>query len=118
MRLGSRVRGGGVGPERQRLVTLHDRLAGEDRRLGPAVDEAADAGRAGRLERVARAIDVDPLEVLAGAPLLDMRRQVERGLAALGTPVMALDVAQVAPRGPALREPRRLRRSGPSARAP
>ena len=84
----------------KRFVPLDDRLAGEDRRLGPAVDEAADARRLGRLEGVARSVDIDRLEVFVGAPLLDVGREVEEGLGAARAIGHGRDVAQVAAHWP------------------
>ena len=56
LRLGRRVERLRVGPQRRRLVDVHERLAGQQRRLGADVDEAPHARpRAQAVERVARA---------------------------------------------------------------
>ena len=97
--LGPRVGGGGVGAQRQRLVAVFDRHAGENRGLGPAVDEAGHPAAARGLERVARSVDVAAEEVLLGPPVGDVRGEVEGDVAPLGTGGHRRRVLEVAPDG-------------------
>ena len=78
-----------VGPQRRGLVDVHERLAGDQRRLGADVDEAAHAGlAAGRAARSRVPVDVAALELLPRAPLAEVggergrRRSQPRGAGA------------------------------------
>ena len=95
-RLGRAVEGGRVGAQRRRLVDVDERLAGEQRRLGADVDEAAHAGVGAGPQCVARALDVAALEVLPPAPVAEHRGRVKCELAALGAGAHRRDVREVA----------------------
>ena len=68
LRLGRRVGRRRVGSQRRRLVDPDQRLAGHQRRLGAAVDEAPHPRLGAGGEHVARALDVAALEVLPRRP--------------------------------------------------
>ena len=87
----------GVGAQRCRLVDVHQRLAGQQRRLGPHVHEPPHAGPARRRQRVVCALDVAPLEVLAPAPVAQGGRGVKGHVAALRAGGHRVDVVEVAP---------------------
>jgi hypothetical protein len=96
LRLGRAVQRLGVRSQGLRLVDAHQRLPRHQLRLGADVDEAADPRGARGVERVAGARDVAALELGAAPPLAQMRRRVERELAALGTGAHRVGVVEVA----------------------
>ena len=120
LRLGGRVQGLRVGAQGSVLVHVHERLAGHQPRLGADVHEAAHAGGATRLDRVARALHVGALELLARAPLTEVRRGVEGDVRALGAGPHRLGVVEVAAHrlGAGRARPSPPRRRSAPARAP
>jgi hypothetical protein len=82
LRLGRRVGRPRVGPQRGALVDVDEGLAGHQRRLGAAVDEAAHARVGAGRESVAGPLDVAALEVLPRPPLAEVRGQVKCHLGA------------------------------------
>jgi len=101
--LGHRLRGAvvglRVGTQGDALVSVVERLAGNDGGLRAHVDEAAHAGVPAGVEHVARALHVDALELLPGSPFAEPGRRVEGQLAALGALAHRGDVLQVAAHG-------------------
>ena len=83
-RLGGAVQRRRVRAQRCCLVDAHQRLAGEQRRLGTHVHKAPHAGLGARAQGIARALHVAAAEVLGLAPIAERRRGVERELAPLG----------------------------------
>ena len=75
---------------------MDQRLAGHQRRLGAAVDEAPTPASAQAGERVAGALDVAALEVLPRPPLAEVGGEVEGGGAAGGAGGERGAVAEVA----------------------
>ena len=78
-----------------RLVALHDRLARQDRGLGPAVDEPPHPCCAAGVESVSGSFDVALHEVIPLAPLLHVRGEVEGDVAAPRSLGHGLHIAQV-----------------------
>ena len=122
--LGHRLRRGverlRVGPQRRILVHVHERLARQQRRLRPDVHEPAHARCAGCLQRIARAAHVDALELLAVAPLAQVRGGVEDDIGARGAGAHRVAILEVAADrlGARARTPSPPHRPSGRARAP
>jgi hypothetical protein len=99
LRLGRRVGSRGVRPQRSGLVDVDERLAGHQRRLGAAVDEALDAGARASVERVPCPLDVAALEVLPAPGVAEVGGEMKSDLTAGGSGGDRVGVADVPAHG-------------------
>jgi hypothetical protein len=95
--LGRRVRGPRVRPQWRRLIDLNKWLAGHQRRLGAAVDEAPHAGLFAGGQHVPGANHVATLEFLPPSPLTEVGGEVEGDVGSIGAGRERCRVAELAP---------------------